>query len=114
MIDSSFQTNEHVQQTFAWKTTPVQYTQERLFSICEADLEDVTGHERQQHQASGPKFKHLTHRSRAQPLIPSPVQTNEDVQQRYKFHGDACLEKRRQSSVLKKDGWASAKKNWKM
>ena len=54
--------------------------QEILLSICEAELKEVNGHEREQHQPSDSQIHLTTHKSRRQLLIPSPLQTNEDVQ----------------------------------
>merc|ERR1719323_1670298 len=54
--------------------------QEILLSICEAELEEVDGHEREQHQTSDDQIQLTAHQSRRQLLIPSPLQTNEDVQ----------------------------------
>ena len=54
--------------------------QEVSLSICEAKLKEVNGHARARHQASEGRIQLTTHPSGRQRLIPSPLQTDEDVQ----------------------------------
>ena len=47
---------------------------------CEVGLSEVSGNEREQHQANDSQTQSTTHQSRRQLLISSPLQTREDVQ----------------------------------
>ena len=57
--------------------------------------QEVSGHEREQHQTSDSQIQLATHQSRRQLLISSPLQTREDVLQRTQqpiFLDDVLLE----------------------
>jgi len=61
-------------------------SQEILLSICKAELEEVNGHECEQHQTRDGQIQLAAHQPRGQLLIPSSLQTHEDVQQSAQQH----------------------------
>ena len=55
--------------------------QQILPSVSETELEEVNGHEREQHQSNDGQIQMAAHQRRRQLLIRSSFQTDDDVQQ---------------------------------
>ena len=54
-------------------------SQEVLRSVSKTELEEMNGHEREQHQTCDGQIQLATHQSRRQFLVPRSLQTNKDV-----------------------------------